>query len=38
MKRTYSEVYINKVDKSHFHTSKILDKVIKQTEVGFFYR
>jgi len=33
MKRRYSEIYIEKVDNSHFHTSKILDKVIKQTEV-----
>jgi len=32
MKRQYSEIYIEKVDHSHFHTSKILDKVIKQTE------
>ncbi|ORX45357.1 EXS-domain-containing protein [Piromyces finnis] len=32
MKRNYTEIYIDKVDNSHFHTSKILDKVIKQTE------
>eukprot|EP00833_Pecoramyces_ruminatium_P014845 jgi/Orpsp1_1/1188877/evm.model.d7180000067912.2 len=32
MKRNFTEKYITKVDNSHFHTSKILEKVIKQTE------
>jgi len=33
MKRNFSTIYINKVENSHFHTSKVLEKVIKQSEV-----
>ncbi|KAG4103227.1 EXS family-domain-containing protein [Neocallimastix lanati (nom. inval.)] len=32
MKRNFSTIYINKVENSHFHTSKVLEKVIKQSE------
>jgi len=32
VKAHYSEIYLDKVVHSHFHTSKILEKVIKQTE------
>jgi len=34
MKRNLTLQYISKVEHSHFHSSKVLEKVIKQTEVS----